>query len=192
MINPKDKKILIIAGICISIILLFWAFIYFPANKKLRILKAELNSIKGEIAQIESRGGGKEGYDIAKMIESIQKDFNAAMQKLPGQEEETLRFLSDKANKLGLDIVSMQPSPKRPLLDVNNNPVFLENKQCVEMSIAIQISGLYKSIGEYLKILRDQSPALIKVEGVRIQKDEAIAPRLRVNLELALCLLRES
>lgn len=190
MINPGDKKILIITGICVSIIFLFWAFIYFPANRKLCFLKSELAAIRIEIAQIESRGG-KEGRDIAKMVEELQKDFKAAMLKLPDKEEEALRFISTEASKLGIDIVSMQPGSKRSSLDANNNPMYLEGKQCFELPISIEIRGLYKSIGEYLRILREVSPALIKIETVRIQKNENIAPRLNANLELALCLLCE-
>lgn len=191
MINPKDKSMLTVAGICVFIIFLFWALIYFPANRRLGLLRAEFNSIKREISAIESRGG-KEGRDIAKMIESLQKDFNSAMQKLPAREEDTLRFISNEANRLGVEIIATQPRPKRPALDSGNSAIFIEGKQCFEIPVAIEARGIYKSIGEYLMVLRDGSPSLIKIEDARIQKDEAIAPRLKANLELALCILCET
>jgi Tfp pilus assembly protein PilO len=188
MINQREKNIVVITGVCVLVIFLFWVFVYLPADKRLRVLKTDLKNVKDEVSQIQARGG-KNGRDMITMVESLQKDFKSAMLKFPKGEEETLKLLSQEANKLGMEIVSIKQGSKRPFLDSSNNLVFCESEQCFEIPIAVEMRGLYRSVGEFLNVLREGFPAFIKTEEIRIGKDEMISPKRRINLELRLYIL---
>lgn len=186
-LTQKDKRILVITGICILLILIFWVFVYFPTVTKVRSLKREIRAIEKELAGVESRGG-KEGRDIKKMVDSIHSDFNTALQRFPPAEESALKFISSEANKYKLDIFFMRPGPKRPMLNVANAPVLMEGKQCFEMPVTMEMKGAYKSIEDFLKALRQSTSILVGVEDISIRKDPAAAHRLNMKLELVLCL----
>ena len=60
-LTQKDKRILIITGICILLVLMFWAFVYFPAVTKMKSLKQEISSIEKELSGViyEQTGGNQ-------------------------------------------------------------------------------------------------------------------------------------
>lgn len=190
MINPQNRKILVIAIVCLVLIAVFWAFIYFPAANKLRAIKAELNSVKREISDIESHSGKKAG-DIARMVESLQGDFQRINQKFPAEEEDALKLLSSAANKLKIEIAYMRPQQKRVVLNGQGSPILIDGSQCCSIPISMEIAGLYKDIGEYLKWLRTDFPPLVKVEDISMARDESRIPQLKVSMELVLYILGE-
>lgn len=191
MIKQHEKRILIITAVCISAITVFWAFVSFPAGRKLRMLRTELNSVKQEIADIESRAGRKI-KDIAELVDPIQKAFNAIIQKFPEQEEDTLKLLSSTATRIGIDINYMRPQQKIAYVNTQGNPVFIDGKQCFSIPISIEMTGLYKNVGEYLRWLRKSFPALIKITDVVIKRGESRMPQLKVNMEAVIYVLGDT
>lgn len=188
MIRQHEKRVLIITAVCISAITIFWAFISFPAGKKLRMLRTELNSVKQEIADIESRAG-KKVKDIAELVDPIQKAFNAIIQKFPNGEEDSLKLLSSTATRLGIEINYMRPQQKSAYVNSQGNPAFIDGKQCFCIPISIEMMGLYKNIGEYMRWLRKSSPSLIKITDIVIKRDESRMPQLKVNIEAVIYVL---
>ena len=191
MINLGNKKILIITAVCIVVIAVFWAFIYFPASNRLKAVKAELDSLKREISDIESSPGEKTG-DIARMVESLQRDFKQINRKFPAQEEDALKLLSSAANRLKIEIAYIRPQQKKPTVNPQGGPVLIDGSQCCSMAIAMEMTGLYKDIGEYLKWLREDFPPLITIEDISITRDETRMPQLKVKMELVLYALGEA
>ncbi|NQU73620.1 MAG: hypothetical protein HQ547_02800 [Candidatus Omnitrophica bacterium] len=188
MIDLKDERILKPAGIYIAIIILFWAFIHRPAAEEMSRLKSDLELVKKEIAKVKS---GHEGKAIKEISESFKEDLEGAMKKLRGQEKKVVSFLLTEANRLGIDVISMRPETKMPLFNTANNKIFLESGQGVKIPISISMRGHYKAAGEYLKVLREYDSALIKIEDIKMASDEAISPKLQVDLRLTLCLLSQ-
>lgn len=188
MITQKDKKVIIKAGSCAAAIFLFWALIYFPAQKRCKALKSDFEAVKAQVAAIESRGG-RDGRDIAQMVESLQKDFGRNMDKIPHAEEGALKLIAAEAAKHGVAIISMSPAARRPMLDENNNNLFVENIQCFEIPIALEIKGSYKSIGEYLRALREDAAVLIRVEDINIAKSSTSGQQLDARAEIILTVL---
>lgn len=191
MINLENKKILVVAAVCAGIIVVFWAFIYFPAANRLKAVKAELASIKREISDIESRSG-KRSRDIAQMIESLHKEFKEINQKFPTEEENALKMLSSAASRLKIDIVYMRPQQKKEVLNPQGNRVLIDGAQCFSMTISMEMTGLYKNIGEYVKWLREDFPPLVTMEDISIMRDESRIPQLNAKMELTLHVLGET
>ncbi|MBI4335519.1 MAG: type 4a pilus biogenesis protein PilO [Candidatus Omnitrophica bacterium] len=186
---PRDKKILVIAAVCVIIVLIFWAFVYFPARKKLGVLKSEYGALRKEVAEIESRGGSER--DIMKMVVSLRNDLDAATLRLPAKEETTLKMISSEASRLGVEVISLSPRPKRPFQGPDGGIVPIENKRCFEIPISMEVRGSYKAIGEYLSVLRQTPNALIKTEDILLRGDDAAGGRLRGSVELAIYILRK-
>ena len=191
MINLGNKKILIIAAVCIGVIAVFWAFMYFPASNRLKALKAELTSLKREIFDIESRSEKKAG-DIARMIESLHRDFKQINQKFPAEEEGALKLLSSAANRLKIEIAYMRPQQKKAVLNGQGSPILIDSSHCCSIPISMEMTGLYKDIGEYLRWLKEDFPPLITVEDISITRDESRIPQLNVKMELVLYVLGET
>jgi Tfp pilus assembly protein PilO len=190
MIKEHEKRILIITAVCVSAITMFWAFVSLPAGRKLRMLKSELNSIKQEIADIESRAGRKV-KDIAELVDPINRAFKAVIQKFPDEEEDALKLLSATANNMNIDIGYMRPRQKTAYRNHDGTCLLIDGKQCYCIPITIEMTGRYKDIGEYLKWLRRSFPPLIKITDIVIKRDESRMPQLKVNMEASIYVLGE-
>ncbi|MCX5715693.1 MAG: type 4a pilus biogenesis protein PilO [Candidatus Omnitrophica bacterium] len=125
------------------------------------------------------------------MVKSLYSDFDATADRLPYKEEESFKLIAKEANKAGLSVISMNPGERRPMLDVNNSHVFVENVQCFEIPINIEMQGGYKEIGEYLRSLREDVPVLIKVEDIVINKEGAGGSQLKAKAEFILHVLSQ-
>ena len=51
-------------------------------------------------------------------------------EKFPSKEEESLRALSDIANRLGVQIIAIKPGQKNSFLDADKKPVKLAGRVC--------------------------------------------------------------
>jgi Tfp pilus assembly protein PilO len=191
MIRLQEKKILVIIAACVSAMTIFWAFISLPAGRKLHLLNTELYSIKQEIAAIESRAG-RNIKDIAELVDPIQNAFKGIIKKFPEGEEDALKLLSAEANKRNIEMAYMRPAQKAAYMNQQGNPLFIDGKQCFCLPISMEMTGLYKDAGEYLRWLRKEFPPLIKVSDIVIKRDESRMPQLKVNMAAAIYILRDT
>ncbi|MEI8176640.1 MAG: type 4a pilus biogenesis protein PilO [Candidatus Omnitrophota bacterium] len=188
MFDLKEHKLTLISAGCAALVIGAWFLGYLPATARLETTKKELAALKKEITDIQY-AGLKESRNIKELAEFLRKSYLDTQKQLPAKEEDMVRFVSDEANKLKVDILSMQPGARRIFSDENNLPVALEGKQIFELPLSVTVRGQYRLIGEYLKAISDADGILIRVRTVKIAKDDATTTLLRAQIELTVFLL---
>lgn len=184
-IDKRQQNILLMSGIILGAILIFWILIYSPRHSQMTKLKAELSTIEKEIENIQKMTGGKDSLDT--LIIKCSNKLKEYELKLPDKEEATLRELAVQADKMGIRVMSISPQGK---VD-SKCQVNIEGCKCKEMKISMQLTTSYRKIGEYLGIVQDKFPSLIKINEIKLKKEgeERGISKLSVSLNITLYML---
>lgn len=186
-ISPAQKKIILITTVVLLAFLIFWLFIYLPAKNTIKRIKAELASVESQIEKIEAVIDKTRTIDEG--IALLEEKYQRLDAKFIQKEEEGLRLLSDFAQKLKIEILSIGPKQKSPFLDTANQKVEIEGKVCQVAPVSIQMRSSYKELVRYLDALKESLPGFIAVEMIKITKDNAGAQKLNIALDFNLYLL---
>ncbi len=186
-ITPSQKKIIIVSAAAVILAALLGLFVYWPAVRKISLLKDELSGIQDQIEQIEADVG--QGRSIAEGIEALKNRYRALDAKFPVKEEEALGLFSEFARKCNVTIVTIKSQPKVELLDAKDQKIGIEGKICQILPVSIEIKSNYSDLGKYIEMLGESLPAFVTVEKLSIHKESAEAPGLRIIMELNLYLL---
>jgi len=163
--------------------LIFIVFIYLPLNKRLSMLKNELHSIEMQVSQIKKAVG--EGRPLEEAITFFKNRLEILDRKFPDKDETILRELSTLAVKTGVEVVSMRPQKKKIIQDINGLPIKINVCYVQEMPITMNLKAPYKTIGEFVKLLREDFPVFVRIDMVHMQRAEAPAGgALDVTLDL--------
>lgn len=184
-LETHQKKILIMAGVVLGVILIFLVFIYAPRNRILRELKLQLNSIQKNINEIKRLTGDIQSLDL--VISKYNDKLKQLKEKLPAREESTIRELGKKAAGLGIEVMAINPE-----ITVDTKlPVRVKGCQCRELGISMELRAPYKKLAEYIKILQEDFPALIKIEKLKMIRLEGVKgnPLLQVSMEITMYLI---
>lgn len=184
-IEKRQQKILLLAGIILGAILIFWIFIYSPKNKQMKEIGAELARVQKDIERIQKIAGGEESLDV--VITKYNRKIKEFKEKLPAQEESTLRRLANKADSMGIEVLSISPQVAAD----SKLPVNIEGCQCRELVISMQLVASYEKLGEYLGMLKDKFPSVIRLNKVNIEKKGEVKgiSELSASIEIALYML---
>lgn len=183
-ISKQQKTILIMSGIVAGTILIFLFFIYLPKNTRMKQLKAELAEAKTAINNIKRITGEKASLDVA--IEMYDRKIKELKLRLPQREEGTIRDLAAEAGKMGIKILSINPSVA---VDCKL-PVNIKGYKCKELAISMEFKTSYKKFGDYIELVREKIPAVVKFEQVNIKREgEASAPQLLISFRARMFIL---
>ena len=163
--TKKQQKLAIIAGVIIAAVVIFFKFIYMPQKTRFEELKRELQTAEEEIGEIKKTAGAEEEKSMAVALEGLQNRLKSLDRMFPDKEEMVLRELPAFANKFGIEIKSMQPQKKREVKDMAVRGYKVEDIQ-----IAISAVGRYRNLGEYIKALKEEFPALVRINKLSMSR----------------------
>ena len=170
------------------IFLFFWFILYRPARERVVRLKTEWLNTESKIQEFDAvtRGFGSQKEGLRQLNEKSQ----LMIRKFSSDEEDSIKLISDYAKKMNIEILSLEPTPKADYLDEGGKQVVVDSKVCVKVSISEEIRGSYQDLVQYIDGVEHSLPALLTVEFVKINKEDAATGKLRANLGLDIYLLR--
>ncbi|RJP28072.1 MAG: hypothetical protein C4533_06270 [Candidatus Omnitrophota bacterium] len=186
-LNEAQKKIAVVLMVFIIIILVLWITIYRPLRIKELNLGLELKALNAQIAQIESIFGSDASIDEGML--RIKKASEAALDKLPADEKDSIRMLSDVARKHNIEIISIKPQPKSLVLDKDRKEIQAEGKTCHSIFVSIDMISSFSDLVAYLAVLENEFKTFITVEELAINRLELSGAKLPVILSINLYLL---
>ncbi len=172
-----QRKILAIAGIVLLAFVVFIWLIYIPQRNRFENLKRELRAMEAEIAEIKKSAYVTDDESMVKSLDALLRKFKVLHARFPSKEEAILRDLPVYAERCGIEIKSMQPQKKRSVTDINGRAVSIPGYAIEEMQIAITAMGRYKAFGEYVRLLKEEFSAVIKISKVQMTQGPAGAER---------------
>ena len=184
-LSGSREKIIVLTAIIVSAFIVFFKFIYLPHSNELEKLKKDASALESEISGIKAEANG--GQSLEGTIIKLQNRFVELENKFPQKEEVILRELPAFAQKAGIEIRSMNPGKKQKLKDLAGKPVVMEGCSVEEMNVSIDIRAPYRTVGEYIRMLKEDFPAFVRVVSVGMAKEDA--SNLKVNLSLAFYLV---
>ncbi len=183
--TKKQKKIFTFVGIVIIAFAIFIIFIYIPADRRLEELRKEYVMLQAEINDFNKSVGG-EGKSLEDVVLSLKNKLDSLDKKFPEKEEIILRELLGLAESLGIEITSTRPDKKRTVKEIGSAAVNIKDCVVQEMPIAISLKTSYKTLGEFLRTLKENFSAFVRIDSVHITRmgpDKAGA-LLEVSLNL--------
>lgn len=182
-ITKEQKKILYVSVVVLLFFVLFWSFIYRPQSGKFLALKQELKEAENKIALILDLTNGEE---LTVAVKKLRTNLDKAFSQFPKGEEDVIRNLSDEANRLKIKVKNITASGTK-MLDVS-----VQGRNLEELSISMNLSCEYRQIGEYLNILLNKFPILVKVNKLDIKGAGEGKPDLDVDLKLVAYLSKDN
>lgn len=163
IVNQKNIVIMLVS--IIATFFVFWFFVYSPKRKQTEKIKSEYEAIKKDIKEIESMAGG--GMLDASLA-SLDKKLKILEEKLPRSEETTLKEISSFANRSGIDVISLMPH------SIEKSPIQgdVPGYVCMELSIIMDLRCTYKTLGEYLRLLQEEFPTVVRIKSVSMSKEK--------------------
>lgn len=176
-LSREQKKIIYITGVILLSFLLFWSFIYQPQSRRLKEIKQQLKVAEEEITRIRKLAQGR---TMEEAVKDLNLRLNQAAAELPSKEKAVIEALSNEAKKLKIAVPVIDPADELKLLAGSIPGVDLE-----ELPVSLQLICEYKALGEYLDILRNKFPYLIKIRQFVIQGGPEGNISLNVNMEIS-------
>ena len=186
-ISLTQKKIIVLSFIIIATFFIFGFYIYLPNKNASDKIKSELNNVKAQIEEIEILVG--KARTLGEGVKEIRQLNQELRDRFPHKEEEALSALSEFAREMNIEVVSIEPQPKKVFLDENGNRVEVENKVCQSVFVSIKMKSSYKDLIRYIETLKDSLPVFVSIENLKINKGSFQEVKLNILLELNLYLL---
>jgi hypothetical protein len=181
-LTKAQKKIVLAGALIFFSLLLFWLFIYRPQKKKFSDIKASLTQIESKTEQILSIASGKE---LPSAIKDLKVNFVELSGRLPAQEQTVIHALLETAKNKKIEVKNITP------LGRNLVPSAISGCTVEELPFKLQLACEYRTLGEFLDILRNNFPVLVKVRHLNIKGTGEGRVNLNSNLEIQAYLSKE-
>jgi len=182
-LTKEQEKIIYISAVVLASLFLFWAFIYLPQARRLGAIKNKLSDTENQILEITSIVPQD---DLKVVVINLNRQFQVAISKLPAHEETVIQYLSDTAKKIKIEVKDIVFSDKQALK--NKIPGYAAEEMVVSMNLTCD----FRSLGEYLDALRNNSALLIKVRQLDINGNGEGNSNLSINLQISAYLSRKN
>jgi Tfp pilus assembly protein PilO len=181
---PSQKKIIIVTLVAVVVFLIFWVFIYSPSSRSLLEIRPQVYALESQVRAVEKiLSSAKTPEAGAKILKDRFQELNA---KLSQKEEKSLGLLSEFGRRMNIEIVSIKPQPKTPLIDESGGKIEYSGKVFQVVPVVIEMRCFYKDLVKYLQMLQTSLPSLVAVEKLKINRTVPKSPRLNVALEINL------
>ena len=114
-ISQSQVKIIAAFFILVAAFFVFWLFVYAPGRDSMEDMKSELAVVQAQIVDIESKLD--KDVPIGESVRLLKEKFSRLDSRFPEKEEETIRALSELAQKRNIEVVSIQPRAKVIFID---------------------------------------------------------------------------
>lgn len=181
-LTKEQKRIIVVSLIALFFLIFIWIFIYLPQSRKVVSMRKELVSAEAKIAEIISIAEGK---DLAEVVRDFRAELSDLKKQLPNRDEVIIDVLTTTARDLNIEVKDISFSDKQ----------ILEQKiagfEIEEVPIQMQLVCEYRNLGQYLNLLRVNSPILIRVRKLSIHGQEGVPNLADISLEVTAYLSRE-
>lgn len=181
-LTKEQQKIIYIGLVVFVFFACFWGFIYGPQSRKLAMLKADLARTESQIAEISRLASGG---DLTEAVKALKVRLNYAAGQLPGEDEIVIKSLLGVAKRLRIEVSNLSPA------SIKTIEGGVAGYNISEFPISMRLSCDYKTLGEYLHILRKDFPVLIKLRQLDIRGKGEGQMNLEINLQLLAYLASE-
>jgi hypothetical protein len=168
-ITQTQKRIIMLSASITLVFFIIWLFIFLPVKATVDRIKTELADSNVQIQKIE--GEISKTKTLAQGIQSLDTRRKVLENKFPQDVEESLKSLSKSAEKFNIKIISLKPSPKKPLLDENDKPVKEEGKSCELIQVNLVMQGSYENLIKYREMLEDNLSGFVTLEMFSIARN---------------------
>ena len=175
IITTKAQKRIftyVIAGILI--ILIFWGLVYLPSRRHVQRFQSQLDEVEKQLNKVKEIKEVKEaiskGYVYTQSVEGLRNELAGVVKNIATEQESPLKYISSSVRQLNLEMVSIKPSSKKPLLDKNKKQIKVAGAVCFQLPVQLRLKGSYIAIVKYIEALRKNAPSLIAVEDLKINK----------------------
>jgi Tfp pilus assembly protein PilO len=182
ILTGEQKKIMIAAAIIIFSFFIVWGFIYVPQRNEFLRIKRTITATEDEITEIMKIASGK---DLAFAIGELRGGLAAVKARLPVSEQVVVSYLSNQAEKYHLEMKSVVYANRRM---VENS---IANTDIEELPVTMQVSGEYRSLGEFLSALEKSSELLVSLRQLDVKSNGPGRVDLDISLQLSTYLLKE-
>ncbi|MCX5886633.1 MAG: type 4a pilus biogenesis protein PilO [Proteobacteria bacterium] len=165
---PKQKKILILAGIIGIFAFLYFYLLYFPQYTKYAGLQAKVQKLTSDLE--EEKKVATTLPKFKKEAQELEQLFNAALKELPDKKEipSLLMNISQMAQESGLQITLFQPQ-KENVMD------FYE-----EIPVKIKLSGGYHELALFFDKVANLS-RIVNIKDLAISEANVDGDKVNLN-----------
>jgi len=181
-LTKEQQKIIYISFIVFVFFICFWVFIHGPQSRKLAVLKADLTRTESQITEISRLASGG---DLAEAVKALKMSLDNAVGQLPSQDEVVIKNLLAGAKKLRIEVSNVSPA------GIKSIEGGVSGFSISEFPISMRLSCDYRTLGEYLHMLRNNFPVLIKLRQLDIRGRGEGQMNLEINLQLSAYLASE-
>ena len=155
----KIQRILICAGVFVTIFILFWFLSYWPRWQSIGKLDAEYKKLTADLTR--SKKNAQQLAALRKEFESKQRDFNLVMKSLPEKEEisSLLTGVSQSGKQAGLEFLLFQPQG-----EVNKNFY-------AEIPVSIRVRGGYHNVAQFFDKVANLS-RIVNIRNIQMTRDK--------------------
>ncbi len=182
MLTGEQKKIILAAGIVIFAFFIVWGFIYVPQRNEFLRIKRTITATEYEISEIMKIAEGK---DLASAIGELRGSLATVKAGLPVSEQVVVSYLSKLAERYHLEMKSVVYASRSTL---ENR---IANTEIEELPVTMQVSGEYRSLGEFLAALENSSELLVSLRQLDVKGNGQGRVDLDISLQLVTYLLKE-
>ncbi|MFQ5329266.1 MAG: type 4a pilus biogenesis protein PilO [Thermodesulfobacteriota bacterium] len=156
---PLSRKVLLLAAIHIVIIVLFYLFLFSPANAEIAMQKNTLAGIMRNVTR--TRVIAADIPKFRKEKEELDARLTKALTRLPNEREipDLIDSISKAGRESGLDILVFQPSGER------------SKGFYAEVPIKMQVTSEFKSFYTFCKKV-GELPRIVNIENLNISSKE--------------------
>lgn len=188
--NISKNNTKIIAGISIVVLVsLVFHFIYYPKLKEARRLAKEFRTLTSNIHGLYDSIGGKE--NLTDNIIKLRKSVNMLDEVFPSEKEMSgiIKDISDEAERFNIDVISITPKELEVYRDNSGAELKIMDSCCKSMPVNMSIEATYQALGEFLMSMEVHKRPLIYISRMNIHKDETMAPKLKIDMEMNICVV---
>lgn len=175
-LTKEQQKIIYVSLVVFAFFACFWIFIYGPQSRRLAALKADLAQTEGQIAEISRLASGG---DLVEAVKALKISLNDATSQIPGEDEVVIQNLLAVAKNLRIEVNNISPAGIKPVEGG------VAGYNISELPISMRLSCDYRTLGEYLYMLRKDFPVLVKLRQLEIRGSGEGQINLEINLQLS-------
>lgn len=174
-ITQKDKKILIVLGVVI-VLLMYFQFILMPSLNSISKSKSTINDLNLKLDQMNLTR--IQNISMKKKLKKLSKDYDASQSKLPVNERnpEIEYDLQNMASSNNVVISSMSFSDPEEFSDNDNkkNPTN-KNSNLIQIPVNMQVTGSSEdNVMAFLKAFESTNRiSQIKSSGINFNSDKS-------------------
>lgn len=178
----KRREKILLFGVLIAVaIFLFDRFFDTPMNRKILRLKEEVRAAEFQLNEFALLAKGLETAE-AEILRLEEERKGLSERTLRGEEFRAfLRHLARESDPLQMKVVSITPSEE--MISSSEEKKGTVSPGARRVTVQLVLHSTLKKLEAYLKGI-EESPFLVQVEGLQIERNEEIIPLLSVTLEL--------